>query len=760
MKKSLYIAAALMSVVGCSKSEIAPETSGTHDVKVSVAVSTGADTKAVFDGDSHIKFEKGDYFYAAVAKKETPTKGVKVAKSKGAAAGVYYSIFRIKDFEATAPVFDGELWSIVDADFANEYNFYGIFPAAAVNTAYSEEDLTSWIVKIPEEQTATQTSWYNRADIMLVKPTTISTSNKTHNDEYGEYSTVNSEKLEFAHLFGFGKISFAGVPDAYKSQIVKSVKIEAVGENKALAGRFSVDITKDVYDADVKSTSPVSYINLPGDGTTTVSDYVAWFVANTGEFDVKITVFTNKADLVFERKELVIARSAITSPTVNYKSSDVVTSHDVALAEGETWTNTPAYSKIINSSYKERAWGDGDKKMIFSISYPGSNNGNYGTSLYATEGYTQGLASSTIIGGKVVLSSAADFSGVKMVKANLGIYTDDVTADFTMSLVKDGKTYDLGKVNIAGSGKNPDGKDYYFSGNSECESGLLVLTVDNLSNASCRPYIGTLSINPAPGIVLDSKTIKVAKTAHSETVDCGVYAATGDPTVTVADDAKSWLSASWASNKLTVTVAENTGKKRAGTITIKAKGLSETTETVTVEQASATAVTYKLSVTAAEMYKFMKAEADRLTAEGQTVETLSGYPVTAEFTAVGVDDPSKTIEVEIYGDKLYIGQANETSFKSKGSLKCTSAIGVISKVVVEANYKVKTGAYDDITLKLSANGSSWSKINSKALTYEGTGPYTSTAVIEDESITWFDIAVIAGGRTTQIYSFEVTFTTD
>lgn len=760
MKKSLYIAAALVAMAGCSKSEIAPETAGTHDIKVSVAVSTGADTKAVFDGDSHIKFEKGDYFYAAVAKKDAPTKGIKVAKSKGGLAGVYYSIFKIKDFEATAPVFDGELWSIVDADFADEYNFYGVFPAAAVNTAYSEEDLTSWIVKIPEEQTATQTSWYNRADIMLVKPTTISTSNKTHNDEYGEYSTVNSEKLEFAHLFGFGKISFAGVPDAYKSQIVKSVKIEAVGENKALAGRFSVDITKDVYDADVKSTSPVSYINLPGDGTTTVSDYVAWFVANTGEFDVKITVFTNKADLVFERKGLVIARSAITSPTVNYKSSDVVTSHDVALAEGETWTNTPAYSKIINSSYKERAWGDGDKKMNFSISYPGSNNGNYGTSLYTTDGYTQGLASSTIIGGKVVLSSAADFSGVKMVKANLGIYTDGVTADFTMSLVKDGKQYNLGKVNITGNGNNPDGKEYYFSGNSECESGQLVLTVDNLSNQSCRPYIGALSINPAPGIVFDSKTIKVAKTAHSESVECGVYAAIGDPTVTVADDAKEWLSASWASNKLTVTVTENTGKKRVGTITIKAKGLSETTETVTVEQASATAVTYKLSVTAADMYKVLKAEADKLTNEGKEVDPLSGYPVTAKFTAKGVNDATKTTEVEIYGDKLYIGSATETSFKSKGSIKCTSAVGAISKIVVVADKKMKAGAYDDLILKLSSDGSSWSKVNSNALSYTGDGPYTSTAVIGDDSVIWFDIAVTNWGSSTPVYSFEVTFTTD
>lgn len=760
MKKSLYIAAALMAIVGCSKSELAPETAGTHDINVSVAVSTGDDTRAVFDGDSHIKFEKGDYFYAAVAKKETPTKGVKVAKSKGAAAGVYYSIFKIKDFEATAPVFDGELWSIVDADFANEYNFYGVFPAAAVNTAYSEEDLTSWTVKIPEEQTATQTSWYNRADIMLVKPITISTSNNSHDDQYGEYSTVNSEKVKFAHLFGFGKITFAGVSEVYANQVVKSVKIEAVGENKALAGRYTVDITKDIEEVEAKAASTIAYINLPGDGTTTVADYAAWFVANTGTFDVKITVFTNKADLVFERKGLVIARSAIASPTVNYKNSDVVTSHDVALAEGETWTNTPAYSKIINSSYKERAWGDGDKKMNFSISYPGSNNGNYGTSLYTTDGYTQGLASSTIIGGKVVLSSAADFSGVKMVKANLGIYTDDATADFTMSLVKDGKTYVLGKFNIAGSGKNPDGKEYYFSGNSECESGQLVLTVDNLSNQNCRPYIGALSINPAPGIVLDSKTIKVAKTAHSESVDCGVYAATGDPTVTVADDAKSWLSASWASNKLTVTVTENTGKKRVGTITIKAKGLSETTETVTVEQASVTAVTYKLSVTAADMYKVLKAEADKLTNEGKEVDPLSGYPVTAKFTAKGVNDATKTTEVEICGDKLYIGSATETSFKSKGSIKCTSAVGAISKIVVVADKKMKAGAYGDLILKLSSDGSSWSTVNSNALSYTGDGPYTSTAVIGDDSINWFDIAVTAWGSSTPIYSFEVTFTTD
>lgn len=761
MKKSLYIAAALLAAAGCSKSEIAPETAGTHDINVSVEASAGNDTKAVFDGESHIKFEKGDAFYAAISKKGSPAKGVMVANRKGFEANVYYASFRISDFEAADPVFNGELWSIKDADFADEYNFYGVFPTSAVLTPFCEEDLTSWTVKIPEEQTASQTSWSNKADIMLVSPITISTSNKTHNDEYGEYSTVNNEKVRFAHLFGFGKISFAGVPEAYANQVVKSVKIEAVGENKALAGRYTVDITKDIEDVVAKPASTIAYINLPGDGQTTVADYAAWFVANTGTFDVKITVFTNKADLVFERQGLVISRSAIASPTVNFKATDKVDSHDVVLADGENWTNTMTYSKAITSSKKESTWGDGEKKMPFFISYPGSTNSNYGWGISTDSGYAQGLAYSYIQGGKVVLSSAADFSGIKEVMVNLGIYDNDVAADFTVSVVKDGVDHVLGKARITGSNVNAEGKNYYFGSGSESFAGQLTITVDNFSNAGCRPYVGTVSINPAPGIVLDNNKIKVAKNAHTETVDCGVYAASSEPTVTVADDAKDWLSASWASNVLTVTVTENTGKKRAGTITIKAKGLSETVETVTVEQASATAVDYKLTVTAADMYKVLKAEADKMTEEGKEVDPLVGYPVTAKFKAVAVNDQTKTTDVEISGAKLYIGSVTETAFKSKGSIKCTSAIGTVTKVSVVADAKLKAGAYDDFVLKVSADGNSWTKVKESALSYTGEGPYTSTAVIDDDSANWFDIVATGSwGAALFVYGFEITFTAD
>ena len=766
MKKSLYIAAALMAVVGCSKSELAPETAGTHDINVSVAVSTGADTKAVYDGDSHIKFEKGDNFYAAVAKKDAPTKGIKVAKQENDAATIYYSTFKINDFEAAEPVFDGSLYSIEEKNFADEYLFYGVFPVAAANTYFFDEDgdLTSWYVKLSKDQTATQTHWDGKADVMLVKPTTISTSKSTFNEKWKEYTTTQNEKIQFAHLFGFGKITFAGVPEAYAKQVVKSVKIEAVGENKVISGNFYVDITKDIEDVVPVPATKYSEINLAGDGETTVADYVAWFVANPGTFDVKITVATSKADLVFERQGLVINRSVITAPTVNYKSADTVVSHDVVLADGETWTNTFTSSNIYSKyiSNKEKAWGDGDKKMNFSLSYPGSANNNSGSYMYENSKYVQKLSSFNIQGGKIVLSSAADFSGMKQIKANLGVYTNDVTAEFTVSVIKNGKACDLGKVKVSGSNKNIEGKDYYFKTTAESESGQLVITVDNMSNTDCSPYLGSLTINPAPEIGVE-ESVKVNKTAQSETVDCFVYAADGDPTVNVADDAKSWLSASWASNKLTVKVTENTGKKRTGTITIKAKGLSETSKTVTVEQASATAVNYKLSVTAADMYKVLKAEVEKIEGEGKTVDDLSGYPVTAKFTAKGVDDPTKTTDVEIYGEKLYIGSATESMFKSKGSIKCTSAIGSITKIVVTADNKMKSGSYDNFVLKLSADGESWSRVNENALSYTGDGPYVSTAVMDDDSINWFDIVAVGGNWSPSplpVYSFEVTFTTD
>ena len=72
MKKITYIAAALLAFVGCAKQEIVPQTANSNNLEVSLAVGS---TKAVYDGDSHIKFEENDQMYAALASVDKPTTG-------------------------------------------------------------------------------------------------------------------------------------------------------------------------------------------------------------------------------------------------------------------------------------------------------------------------------------------------------------------------------------------------------------------------------------------------------------------------------------------------------------------------------------------------------------------------------------------------------------------------------------------------------------------------------------------------------------
>ena len=479
MKKLLYMTALLAVAAGCAKTESAPEMSDVVNLSVRVNVSNGADTKAKFDGDSHIKFEKGDAFYAAIANESTPTTGVKVATRTEGYSSQYYSVFTIENFEAESPVFKGNFYSIALKDTASTYKFYGAFPRSAV--ASTGEDLTKWRVNLSGTQSASQTEWDSKSDVMIVKPTDISADSKTVT-KYNEYDFSSSNGVEFAHIFGFGKLSFSDMPEKYASLKVKSVTIEAVGEKKDICGQFFLDITGDAAKTELNALTPGSSIVVTPTDEVTVKDNVVWFVANPGTYDVKITVATPTYDLVFERQGLVVSRSKITSPTVHFKEADTAVSHDVILAEGESWVNTLSYSNCLSSSKRSQKWGNNpSKQMAFSLAYPGSGNDNYGSSAYADAGYAQLLAYQAIQGKKVILSSDAAFGGIKLVKANLGIYTNDATGTFTVSLEDGDKSYKLGSVKITGNNDNCNGVNYYFANTTGVEYGRFVLTVDSLS---------------------------------------------------------------------------------------------------------------------------------------------------------------------------------------------------------------------------------------------------------------------------------------
>ena len=750
---------ALLAVAaGCAKTESAPEMSDVVNLSVRVNVSNGADTKAKFDGDSHIKFEKGDAFYAAIANESTPTTGVKVGTKSTDYARQYYSIFKtIKDFQPDSPVFEGSFFSISKAAIADAYKFYGVFPKDAV--ASTGEDLTKWRVNLSGTQSATQSEWDSKSDVMVVKPTVISTDSKTET-KYNEYDFSSSNGVEFAHIFGFGKLSFSDVPEKYASLKVKSVTIEAVGEKKDICGQFVLDITGDASKMELNALNSGSSIVVTSTDEVTVKDNVVWFVANPGTYDVKITVATPKYDLVFERQGLVVSRSKITSPIVHFKEADTAVSHDVILAEGESWVNTLSYSNCLSSSKRSQKWGnDPSKKMAFSLAYPGSGNDNYGSSAYADAGYAQLLAYQAIQGKKVILSSEAAFGGIKLVKANLGIYTNDATGTFTVSLEDGDKSYKLGSVKITGNNDNCNGVNYYFANTTGVEYGRFVLTVDSLSTENCRPYIGELSFNSAPEVVFAESVVKVDKIAGSFEVVCDVKGANADPEVTVSEDAKEWLTASYADGKLTYTVKANEGAKRAGTVTVKAKGIGgEPSAELKVVQASVNSAEYKLSVSASEVYTYIQAKIKELEDGGQTVGDNVSAELTIPFTAKGTKDPSKTTTVNLKFAKVLLKESTAEFVRVISTIAPTESIGVVSEVTVVSSFKVEASNWGRMAVKFSDNGLNWTNAPSSTITSsEGADGYQKSVVVNDNSdYLWFSIAP-DGWSVNKVKSFDVIF---
>lgn len=762
MKKTVYIAAALLALVGCSKKELAPETgTGYHDIQVSVSVEDDADpaTKVAYDGNRGIKFDKSDKFYAAIANPATPTKAVVVANKKGAAPKYYYSSFSIADNTAASPVFDGSIFGVGDDYLAKEYNFYGIFPFSAAASYYCEDDLTQWAVSLPDKQASTQETWEGKYAAMVLKPAVLKIADDKieHDDQYKE-NVLTSEGLSvtFAHLFGFAKVKFSGIPEKYKDEVVKSVVMEAVGEDKVIAGTFKFDVTKDVDDIVLNTYTKRSTITLTGDGATTISDYTAWFIMKPGTFDVKITVSTAAADFVFERQGLEIKRSKIAAPTVHLKETDTTVSHDVVLGSGETWTvgKFGPYTNCLTSSSPIKAWGTGEKKMNFFVEYPGSVNGNY-PSAQSTDYdyYVQQLSNKPLLEDLIVLSSEAEFSGMKMIKTNFGIYTKDATADFSVVTEKNGKETTVGTVTVTGDGTNVKGQDYFFSVPDAGQTGKLKIKVNKLSNNEARPYLGALVINPAPEIVFEAPEIKVAKAAATGEFSCGVFAADGEPTVTVSEEAKDWLSnVTYKEGKITYTVAENTGKKRSAVITVSAKGLSAVTNSVKLTQASATEVEYKLAVTA----KDVNAAITAAKAAGQTFNDIDTF--TGKFKAIATDGTDKSVDVELKFGNLKCNDVTDDIFKINSQISqisVTSVLGFVEQVVIVASKKLNDTAtsYSDLAIKLSSDGEKWDYYGGK---YESGDYYTSTFTNKDESLTWLQIYCNSYQIIT-FKSFDVTF---
>lgn len=702
MKKSLYVAAsAFLALAACTKENVQIEkvNEGVFNIGLDVNIDH---TKVSYDGMDGVTFAKGDKLKVAIAKESDPNVLIEVASSPAYAADGYYSTFALVDAAADNPVFSGYLYNIVEADYAESYKTYFAFPSDAFSTSSTA---SGWSATVKNSQKGYADTWDGASDAMIGAPGKIYTGTYTYNEKFKEYTVSGGVNTNFAHLFGFGKLTFAGIPDKYlTNNSVEKVVIEAVGENKNIAGRFKVDLTKGIADQtlDPASTySMYSSITVTPEQTTALKDLTTWFVAAPGTYDVKITVTTDRAAFVFERQGLVIERGKIASPTVNLKETDVYEDYEIVLADYQNWTHTFSYSNCITSSYKTRAWGPSDSKMNFTLSYPGATSSNYGYYYSVTGGgYIQCLNYSNLNGAGIVhLYSKAAFKNLESVKLALGNHKVGTTYDCTVALVNAGDTTKFKTVSVPAAevDGSTDTKVYYFENNTEVKDGDLFVIIDNISSIDVSATLGSVVLNCVPEVDPQVSEVNIGIQAESGEIDCPVYASSKTPTVESDAD---WLTVSYAGGKISYSATENTDAQRTANITVTlVEGEYTSTKTVTVIQKSATAREYKLTITPAQVNALAKAYV------AENPDATNGV-VTGNFTAYGTDYPELKVDVPIKIESLYFDKTSDEKFAFKYYLESTAAIGKIQKVEVRSTQALKSSTYY-LTVRLSNDGSSW-----------------------------------------------------
>lgn len=599
MKKVLYAATALAIFAGCSKdlnespATVAPQKGNTIDLNLTVA----DDTRAVFDGDSHIKWEKGDKLGVIATKTADETSGQN---------NFTYGSLTIVDETADKPVFSGTVE--LDTDAGENMYIAGLYPYSAIGTT-SNRQLIDVEVNLSTSQTPSQTSWDGAADVMLMKQVQVTAkayeSVRDYDgwDYYYYWKWTADAEITFAHIFGFGCIEFGSLPQDLADETVSKVTITATGEAQNIAGMFKVDLNSDVFSPEftITDSTTANSISLTCDGSVALKDFKGWFVANPGLYDVTVDVATSGHKISFAREGLKIERAKIAKPVINYKDGDILESTDVDLTGGKSWqhdTNISyaanGESQFFSKTLSTADWGtnEGVKTMTYTLAYSESTS-NYGKYYNFKNRAVQSLAYSSVSSGNITITSAAMYKGIEGIKVNAGNYYswDLGTKSCDISAViidKNGTEYPLGAAQKITNTGEVDGTDYYFGlGDDTPSEGIVKIIFDNFSDTSSSSsylYIGQLSVNPEPGISFESDVLELGYEACSGTTNVSVVCAKENPTVTTDVD---WLKATIDNGVISYTAEANTAaEKRSGNIIVSAKGNGEASKSLAVYQYS------------------------------------------------------------------------------------------------------------------------------------------------------------------------------
>lgn len=788
MKKSIFFAASLLVLAACAKEVVVEKESSVEAGGVTLDISgclADDDTKAVYDGDKHIAWQAGDRLKVAL--------GTSANAEKAIESG-YNSIYGGQPTFADATVvstddatFSVKYTMIPEAALESDVYIFGMYPSSAFKPSTTSTNLNGVTIELPSDQVPTATSWDPKADIMVAKPALVNLVKSDYDEDYKEYTvTASAAPMIFGHVFGFGKISFAGLPDDIMNSVVKSVVIEDVNNTKSFAGRFTVDLNKSIATNPAKSGDAYyasSKITLTSQNETLLKDFNAMFVCNPGTYDVKITVNVVAGTYVACRNGLRIFRAGIATPTLNYKAgTDELNSAPVVDITDMEWSQDLSdYYKILSNSTNSYSsairpfWGPEEKKMYFIVKYPGSTGELY-PSYEGWSPYVQKFNNAYVNGGEIDLVSDNPFRGVKQVKIVTGILDNDVDGVVSAYLVNGSESTLLGSATIKGNSaayNKTNGVTCVFNAPADKGEGVLKLVWNHFNNggdeaiiAETKPYfkvyLAAICINAAPTITLEKEAVIVPAAGESAQLGCVVAGAESDPEIACSE---SWLTATWADGKLSYTAAANTGDKRTANITITARGLGNTVKTVAVTQKSANEKEYTIIITPADVNAALEAAKDAWEAsEGEKVVPESTkLTYTVDFHGVAADSTVDTEAVtikfgEVYYDTDYIYVSEQYTSGKYAVTNVTPVGGYVTYMgAVSSDYVGNSHVKPYISsVGGSYNSSSWTMLNGSKYTQDpDTKFYTSSVENKDETAAYF--MFLTYNKKTKFQSLEIRY---
>ena len=337
-KYFMTMAVAVVALSACQKENNAP-VKEKGALKISVKANVD-DTKSYIDGTA-IKWGTGEYMKIGVYDGTATTFGNSTDESANIWNGEKEAMFN---------------FSITPANTADEYTYYGLYPASAA-VASSNTNPASYKVSLPAAQKATATSYDPKAYILVAKP------------EGGKTATEADWEASFRRATALNKVTLENLPEA-----IKRVTI-TVPDNIYIAGSRHIDLTTgesgDIYSGGGRTNKvSVKFDQAQESG----ADVIVWFTSWDASIEVgsKLTIVAYSEAHTYTR-ELTVVNKPITFTEGKLNTLKV----NMATADQGDNTEFAAGTYVVlakdgSNYYALKAEKEEGKERLLSVAYDGA----------------------------------------------------------------------------------------------------------------------------------------------------------------------------------------------------------------------------------------------------------------------------------------------------------------------------------------------------------------------------------------------------